>query len=72
MRSQKTKLSVMLLPLALASCNSPKPVLQPVTCQKVQLQAPAAWAMQPPSNSLQVLDETFTTSAPESSATSKN
>nr|WP_234921576.1 lysis system i-spanin subunit Rz [Salmonella enterica] len=30
---------------------------------------PAAWAMLPPSNSLQVLDKTFSISAPESSAT---
>lgn len=34
--------------------------------------APAAWAMLPPSNSLQVLDKTFSISAPESSATRKN
>ncbi|HHX9848739.1 TPA: lysis system o-spanin lipoprotein Rz1 [Salmonella bongori] len=33
---------------------------------------PAAWAMLPPSNSLQVLDKTFSISAPESSATRKN
>ncbi|TGE26885.1 hypothetical protein C9F07_02180, partial [Salmonella enterica subsp. enterica serovar Poona] len=34
--------------------------------------APAAWAMLPPSNSLQVLDKTFSISAPESSATRIN
>ncbi len=34
--------------------------------------APAAWAMLPPSNSLQVLDKTFSISAPGSSATRKN
>ncbi|MDJ8637324.1 Rz1 family lipoprotein [Salmonella enterica] len=33
---------------------------------------PAAWAMLPPSNSLQVLDKTFSISAPGSSATRKN
>lgn len=31
--------------------------------------APPAWAMMPPSNSLQLLDETFSVSGPESSAT---
>ncbi|WP_323649712.1 lysis system o-spanin lipoprotein Rz1 [Escherichia coli] len=30
--------------------------------------APPAWAMMPPSNSLQLLDETFSVSGPESSA----
>ncbi|EDI4383317.1 hypothetical protein CD518_24620 [Salmonella enterica subsp. enterica serovar Rubislaw] len=34
--------------------------------------APAAWAMLPPSNSLQLLDKTFSISAPESSATRQN
>ncbi len=33
---------------------------------------PAAWAMLPPSNSLQLLDKTFSISAPESSAIRKN
>lgn len=32
----------------------------------------AAWAMLPPSNSLQLLDKTFSISAPESSAIRKN
>jgi len=32
---------------------------------------PAAWAMQEPSNSLTLLDETFSVSDPESSATRK-
>ncbi|XEP27940.1 Rz1 family lipoprotein [Salmonella enterica subsp. enterica] len=32
---------------------------------------PAAWAMLPPSNSLQLLDKTFSISAPESSAIRK-
>lgn len=32
---------------------------------------PAAWAMQEPSNSLTLLDETFSVSVPESSATRK-
>ncbi len=42
-------------------------------CQPVpQPPAPAAWAMLPPSNSLQLLDKTFSISAPESSATRKN
>ncbi|QFH90753.1 hypothetical protein FR825_13720 [Enterobacter kobei] len=31
--------------------------------------APPAWAMMPPSNSLTLLDETFSVSDPESSAT---
>ncbi|MDK9585788.1 Rz1 family lipoprotein [Lelliottia sp. V86_10] len=31
--------------------------------------SPPAWAMMPPSNSLTLLDETFSVSAPESSVT---
>ncbi|EFH3428565.1 hypothetical protein GRO86_13710 [Escherichia coli] len=34
--------------------------------------APPAWAMMPPSNSLQLLDETFSVSGPESSATKQH
>ncbi|EGI0929655.1 TPA: hypothetical protein RPF20_003507 [Salmonella enterica] len=34
--------------------------------------APAAWAMLPPSNSLQLLDETFSASGTESSATKQH
>ncbi|MCR2796176.1 lysis system o-spanin lipoprotein Rz1 [Enterobacter kobei] len=33
--------------------------------------APPAWAMMPPSNSLMLLDETFSVSDPESSKTSQ-
>ncbi|EIV2906653.1 Rz1 family lipoprotein [Citrobacter braakii] len=34
-----------------------------------KLPSPPAWAMMPPSNSLQLLDETFSVSDPESSVT---
>nr|WP_155404798.1 lysis system o-spanin lipoprotein Rz1 [Enterobacter sp. MGH85] len=34
--------------------------------------APPAWAMMPPSNSLTLLDETFSVSDPESSKTSQH
>ncbi|MCB2249415.1 lysis system o-spanin lipoprotein Rz1, partial [Salmonella enterica subsp. diarizonae] len=34
--------------------------------------SPAAWAMLPPSNSLLLLDETFSVSEPELSATRQN
>ncbi|EDV0849605.1 hypothetical protein ZF80_004876, partial [Salmonella enterica subsp. enterica serovar Java] len=34
--------------------------------------APAAWAMLPPSNSIQILDRTFSVSDPELSATRQN
>lgn len=68
----ENQLCVMLFPLALASCGSQKPVLQPVSCPKIQLPAPPAWVLQEPSNSLLILDETFTTSDPALSATSKN
>ncbi|EHE5859161.1 hypothetical protein JJV06_004476, partial [Salmonella enterica subsp. enterica serovar Mbandaka] len=34
--------------------------------------APPAWAMMPPSNSLQLLDETFSVSGTESSATKQH
>ncbi|HAU7911240.1 TPA: hypothetical protein IG052_003160, partial [Escherichia coli] len=41
-----------------------------VQCQPQQkAPAPPAWAMMPPSNSLQLLDETFSVSGMESSAT---
>ncbi len=42
------------------------------TTTKPKPPVPAAWAMLPPSNSLQLLDKTFSISAPESSAIRKN
>ncbi|ECY3261508.1 TPA: Rz1 family lipoprotein [Salmonella enterica subsp. enterica serovar Saintpaul] len=44
-----------------------------VQCQpRTHPPAPAAWAMLPPSNSLQLLDETFSVSEMESSATKQH
>ncbi|EEN1042841.1 hypothetical protein GI394_22385 [Salmonella enterica] len=55
--------------LLVAGCAS-KDVVQ---CQPVpHPPAPAAWAMLPPSNSLTLLDETFSVSDPELSATRQN
>ncbi|EDK1586476.1 hypothetical protein AH783_09205 [Salmonella enterica subsp. enterica serovar Rubislaw] len=55
--------------LLVAGCAS-KGVVQ---CQPApHPPAPAAWAMLPPSNSLQILDRTFSVSDPELSATRQN
>ncbi|EEC9466680.1 Rz1 family lipoprotein [Escherichia coli] len=54
-----------MLPLVVSACGSTPPA--PVPCVKPP--APPAWAMMPPSNSLRLLDETFSVSETESSAT---
>ncbi|KAB0555100.1 hypothetical protein F7Q90_10630 [Pantoea stewartii subsp. stewartii] len=56
------------LPMVLAACTSTQNAPCPVPAQRQQ---PAAWAMQPPSNSLQILDKTFLISEQASSATNK-
>nr|WP_159120757.1 lysis system o-spanin lipoprotein Rz1 [Escherichia coli] len=64
MRELKMKLCVLMLPLVVSACGSTPPA--PVPCKPP---APPAWAMMPPSNSLRLLDETFSVSETESSAT---
>ncbi|EFB5726530.1 hypothetical protein QFS40_004837 [Escherichia coli] len=64
MRELKMKLCVLMLPLVVSACGSTPPA--PVPCVKPP--PPPAWAMMPPSNSLQLLDETFSVSETESSA----
>nr|WP_251120436.1 lysis system o-spanin lipoprotein Rz1 [Escherichia coli] len=63
------KLKMMLFSAGLimvAGCSSK----ESVQCQpQPKPPAPPAWAMMPPSNSLQLLDETFLVSDPESSVT---
>ncbi|WP_431892168.1 Rz1 family lipoprotein [Pectobacterium colocasium] len=56
---------MLILPQAAVGCSSQKQNLQPVSSAREQYAAPAAWAMLPPSNSLQLLDETFSISEPE-------
>ncbi|ECQ9522581.1 hypothetical protein NOR17_002786 [Salmonella enterica] len=52
--------------IMVAGCSSK----ESVQCQpQPKPPAPPAWAMMPPSNSLQLLDETFSVSEMESSAT---
>ncbi|EEZ3298431.1 hypothetical protein E8S03_005214 [Escherichia coli] len=65
MRELKMKLCVLMLPLVVSACGSTPPA--PVPCVKPPV--PPAWAMMPPSNSLRLLDETFSVSETESSAT---
>ncbi|EOJ4210481.1 Rz1 family lipoprotein [Escherichia coli] len=65
MRELKMKLCVLMLPLVVSACGSTPPA--PVPCVKPP--TPPAWAMMPPSNSLRLLDETFSVSETESSAT---
>ncbi|EFC2364545.1 TPA: lysis system o-spanin lipoprotein Rz1 [Escherichia coli] len=65
MRELKMKLCVLMLPLVVSACGSTSPVLAPC----VKPPPPPAWAMMPASNSLQLLDETFSVSETESSAT---
>ncbi|EFK6803447.1 hypothetical protein AUL93_005182 [Escherichia coli] len=65
MRELKMKLCVLMLPLVVSACGSTPPVQTPC----VKPPAPPAWAMMPPSNSLQLLDETFSVSGTESSET---
>ena len=60
---------------ALAGCASSKPISRDVTptpTPQAEIPAPAAWAMQPPSNSLQLLQTLFLVSEKESSATKQN
>ncbi|PRI21515.1 hypothetical protein BZY99_05070 [Pectobacterium versatile] len=65
MQNVKLISCVLILSAGLVACSSPVQPLQPVSNQREQYAAPAAWAMQPPSNSLQLLDETFSISEPE-------
>nr|WP_274720864.1 Rz1 family lipoprotein [Xenorhabdus bovienii] len=62
----KLTLFGLMLPLAVASCASKPsvPCLKPLP--------PAAWSMQPPSNSLEKLDQLFSISEKTSSTTSQN
>ncbi|MDE9443428.1 Rz1 family lipoprotein [Xenorhabdus bovienii] len=64
----KLKLTLfgLMLPLLVASCASKPsvPCLKPLP--------PAAWSMQPPSNSLEKLDQLFSISEKASSTTSQN
>ncbi|EDK8573910.1 hypothetical protein GHG53_18800 [Salmonella enterica] len=57
------------LPLVLAGCTSGANVPCPV---KIKPQPPAAWAMEPPSNSLLMLNKMFLISGPELSVTRKS
>nr|WP_211284357.1 Rz1 family lipoprotein [Xenorhabdus stockiae] len=62
----KSTLFGLMLPLVVASCVSRPPVL----CLKPL--PPAAWSMQPPSNSLEKLDQMFSISEKASSTTGQN
>ncbi|MDC9612321.1 Rz1 family lipoprotein [Xenorhabdus khoisanae] len=62
----KLTLCALMLPLVVASCASRPPVL----CLKPL--PPAAWALQPPSNSLEKLDQLFSISEKASSTTGQN
>lgn len=66
------KLKMMLFGVSLimvVGCSSKENAL----CQpQPKLPAPPAWAMMPPSNSLQLLDETFSVSGKELSATKQH
>ncbi|HFP5453083.1 TPA: Rz1 family lipoprotein [Escherichia coli] len=65
MRELKMKLCVLMLPLVVSACGSTPPATVPC----VKPPPPPAWAMMSPSNSLRLLDETFSVSETESSAT---
>ncbi|MGE1386082.1 Rz1 family lipoprotein [Escherichia coli] len=67
MRKLKMMLCVMMLPLVVVGCTS-KQSVRPC----VKPPSPPAWAMMPPSNSLQLLDETFSVSGTELSATKQH
>ncbi|EDJ1502164.1 hypothetical protein CLF52_08230 [Salmonella enterica subsp. enterica serovar Kottbus] len=69
MPNLKMRLFAVSLPLVIAGCTSGANVPCPV---RVKPQPPAAWVMEPPSNSLRILDKTFSISAPESSAIRKS
>uniref|UniRef100_UPI0030D96BAE Rz1 family lipoprotein n=1 Tax=Xenorhabdus sp. KK7.4 TaxID=1851572 RepID=UPI0030D96BAE len=62
----KSTLFGLMLPLVVASCASQPPVL----CLKSL--PPAAWSMQPPSNSVDKLDKLFSISEKASSTTGQN
>ncbi|MBT9571117.1 MAG: hypothetical protein IV106_08415 [Pseudomonas umsongensis] len=68
MRSLKMTSCVLLSLLVLAGCAS-REVAVPVAGTCPAPPAPPAWAMQIPSNSLQLLDGLFSTFEPESSPT---
>ncbi|EFM1404575.1 Rz1 family lipoprotein [Escherichia coli] len=65
MRELKMKLCVLMLPLVVSACGSTPPAQVPC----VKPPPPPAWTMMPASNSLKLLDETFSVSETESSAT---
>ncbi|MBD0845701.1 hypothetical protein AKG38_04315 [Pectobacterium carotovorum subsp. carotovorum] len=65
MRNVKMRSWLLILPLVAVGCSSQKQNLQPVSSAREQYAAPAAWVMQPPSDSLRLLDETFSISEPE-------
>ena len=69
----KMKLCAALLLTALAGCGSRAPVPQTVTVEAAcpVPPSPPAWAMQEPSSSLELLDELFSISEPESSLIAK-
>lgn len=61
----RTTLSALLLPLALASCASLRPVPPPpITCQKPP--PVDAWILEPAQSSIPLLDKLFSISEPPS------
>ncbi|MNG30433.1 Lipoprotein Rz1 precursor [compost metagenome] len=68
MALSKMKGCAALLLILLAGCAS-REVVVPIVGTCPVTPAPPAWAMQEPSNSLQLLDRLFSTSAPGSSPT---
>lgn len=69
----RTLAFLLLLPLASAGCASrPAVQLQPVATPQAKMPPPAAWAMTPSSNSLELLDELFSISDPASSPTGQS
>ena len=72
MRLKKIIICVMPFVMVLGGCGSPVPTLPPVNCQQAEIPAAAAWAMEPKSDSLKKLNELFSISEPESSATRQN
>jgi hypothetical protein len=68
MTSLRMKIYAALLPMVLAGCAS-REVVVPIAATCPVPPAPPAWAMAEPSNSLQLLDELFSISAPGSSPT---
>ena len=68
MQNSKMRLFAVMLPLAIAGCAS-SATSSVVGTPQAEVPAPAAWAMTPASNSLQLLDELFSISEPVSSQT---